>query len=169
MLASRLEMGDIVLGDQNLDPSVVLLRAFHDHRGLGNDIDHSYRHARDTHPLEFSIIKERALRHGHQLGVPGDRYNWRYQIMLKGHHRFSQNGVSIGRTGCATCVVVKYPSHNFSEIPGRIRVGGSGGRIKEANRQRQRLLQDQEMTVYNQALHRSIISGLPVISDGYIT
>ncbi|XP_063949276.1 probable ATP-dependent DNA helicase CHR719 isoform X2 [Daucus carota subsp. sativus] len=155
-------MGDIIVGAPHPDASIVLLRAFHDHRRAGNDIDRSYRYARDTHPLEFRIVMERALRHGHQFRVPTDMSHWRYEIMFKGHHRTSQNGVSIGRTGCATCVVAKYRNHNFGDGAGRIRIGGSGGRIKEANRRGQRLLSDQEMTVYNTALHRSIFSGLPV-------
>ena len=131
MQSIQVEMGDMVLGDQNLDPVVILLRVFHDRRTAGDDIDQAYRFARDTHPLEFGIVRERAMRYGHQLGVPGDTYQCRYEIVFKGHHRNSQNGVSIGLAGCASCVVVKYKNHNFAE-PYRIRIGGSGGLIKES-------------------------------------
>ncbi|KAK1400480.1 hypothetical protein POM88_000085 [Heracleum sosnowskyi] len=56
-------------------------------------------HAKDSHPLEFQTVNERALDYGHQQGVVGDTYHCRLQMILKGHHKSPQCGVSIGCDG----------------------------------------------------------------------
>lgn len=137
-------MGDLVLLDPNPDPSLVLLHAFHHHMHTGdppNDAMASYTAAKQEHPNEFAIVSIRARAHGHQHGAPGDIYRHRHQIVLKGHHNHLVNGVSIGDNDVATCVVVRYPTHNFQIVfPIRFWIGGSGGRIKEAFRLNQRIL-----------------------------
>lgn len=153
-------MGDLVVNDDH-DPAFILLQAFNVRFLETNDIYDAYRHARNSHPVEFQAVSERALEYGHQQGVVGDTYRCRLQMILKGHHRHPQSGISIGRDGFVACVVVKYRSHNFAAIP-YIEIGGSGGLIKEAYVVQQRLLRDQEFTAYNIALHMSVNSNLPL-------
>ncbi|KAK1379877.1 hypothetical protein POM88_026621 [Heracleum sosnowskyi] len=157
-------MADLLVANQNIDPSEVLLRTFADYMQEGHNVQQSYNHAKEMHPAEFQIVKERAVNHGHQNGVVGERRNSRHELLLRGHHTNTQNGVCVGRSHCATCLVVKYTTHNFvnNVAPLEILVGGSGGLIKRASEQGERIIQDQVLSVYNASLELSVASGLPV-------
>ncbi|KAK1400474.1 hypothetical protein POM88_000079 [Heracleum sosnowskyi] len=109
-------MGDLVVNNDH-DPAFILLQTYNDRFMETGDVYDAYRHARDSHPLEFQAVNERALDYGHQQGVVGDTYHYRLQMILKGHHRSPQCGVSIGCDGFVACLTVKYKSHNFAANP----------------------------------------------------
>ncbi|KAK1400481.1 hypothetical protein POM88_000086 [Heracleum sosnowskyi] len=87
-------MGDLVVNNDH-DPTFILLQTYNDRFVETGDVYDAYRHVKDSHPLEFQAVNERALDYGHQQGVVGDTYHCRLQMILKGHHKSPQCGVSI--------------------------------------------------------------------------
>ncbi|KAK1400475.1 hypothetical protein POM88_000080 [Heracleum sosnowskyi] len=61
-------MGDLVVNNDH-DPTFILLQTYNDRFVETGDVYDAYRHARDSHPLEFQAVNERALNYGHQQGV----------------------------------------------------------------------------------------------------
>ncbi|KAL8111662.1 histone-lysine N-methyltransferase ATX5-like [Apium graveolens] len=155
-------MAEIILLDQEeVDPALVLLNTFHVRMQLGDNVDAAYNFTKDLHGHEFQIVSERARNQGHQFGVAGERYRYRHQLVLKGHHNHIVNGVCIGVNATATCLVIKYATHNFHDVNPffSYRAGGSGADIKRAFHLRQRIMRDQENTAYNAALRETMMSG----------
>lgn len=57
--------------------------------------------------------------------------------------------------GRATCIVIKYPLHNFDDGNGFYRVGGEGGEIRKTRQVGHRIIEHQKiMSPSNIGIHR---------------
>ncbi|KAK1367875.1 hypothetical protein POM88_033967 [Heracleum sosnowskyi] len=140
-------MGDLVNFNHNQqDPAQILLAAFyHNLFDLGHTRTNSYLEAKNVHPNEFAVVSVRARNSGHQGGVVGDTYLGREKIVLKGHHNHLHRGVYVGFGRTATCIIMKYRTHNHPEITGGFYYGGAGADIRKAHNMGLRILRRQEL------------------------
>lgn len=137
------------------DPARALLQRFIVR--FNGDHHHAFHLTTQDLPDEFGVVEARSQLHGHVPPiVVGEQFQYRRQLQLAGLHNDHIRGICHNNRA-ATCIVARYPRHNyFDEGVNGIVVGGEGGGISIANQQyNQRLLGHQDFVDGNVCMHEN--------------
>lgn len=98
----------------------------------------------------------------------GHMFLYKFELIINGLNTEQVRDICMGETDhdvqVATCIVSKYPLHNFVDGDNFYHYGGQGGDIAKAHKQHVRVLQDQEMIEENEALHQCMDSRTQYVS-----
>lgn len=141
-----------------MDAARVLLTRFDQRFAATHDRHLSYRQTINAFPDEHIEVLQRSNEFG---PVPpilhGEIFRFRNQLLLAGLHNDLIRGICVNLMGYATCVVTKYPLHNFLNQQGFPVIGGEGGGIAAGHRVGVRITNHQWLSQGNIGMRNSLV------------
>ncbi|KAL6524340.1 hypothetical protein OROHE_016011 [Orobanche hederae] len=143
----------------SMDAARVLLFRFGQRFAATNDRHRSYRETINAFPAQHREVLERSQGFGPVPPIQyGEIFRFRFQLMLVGLHDDPIRGIcaTCGGVSYATCIVTKYPLHNFINEEGFPVIGVEGGGIAAGHRMGMRIIADQWLSRRNIGMRHSL-------------
>lgn len=143
-----------------MDAARVLLNRFLERFAATNNCHLSYVQTITAFPAEHMEVVQRSNEFGPVPPIEyGEIFRFRNQLILAGLHNHLIRGICVNFMGYATCVVTKYPRHNFINEEGFLVIGGEGGGIAAGHRMGVRINDHHWLSQGNIGMRNSLLAG----------